>query len=151
MEYPFLVREDLFIRSIKWPTLYLPSTDLTVELMNHLTHWGRATHRCVCKLTIIGPDNGLAPDRHQVIIWINSGIWLIRTLGTSFSEIVSEIDSFSFKKIPLKMSFGKWRPFCLGFNGLIFWINCYLVYWRIYASLVLSVLTKYLWPCFVTT
>ena len=34
-----------------------------------LTHWGRATHICVSKLTIIGSDNGLSPGRHQAIIW----------------------------------------------------------------------------------
>ena len=26
-----------------------------------LTHWGRVTHICVCKLTIIDSDNGLSP------------------------------------------------------------------------------------------
>ena len=84
-----------------------------------LTHWGRVTHICVIKLTIIGSDNGLSPGRHQAIIWINAGILLIRTLGTNFSEILSEIHTFAFKKIHLKMSSGKRRPFCLGFNVLI--------------------------------
>ena len=32
-----------------------------------LTHWGRVTHICVSKLTIIVPDNGLLPDRRQAI------------------------------------------------------------------------------------
>ena len=35
-----------------------------------------------------------------------------RTLGTNFSEILSEIDTFSFKKMRLKTSSAKWRPFC---------------------------------------
>ena len=56
------------------------------------------THRRVSKLTIIGSDNGLSPGRRQAIIWINAGILLIRTLGTNFSEILSEILAFSFKK-----------------------------------------------------
>ena len=30
-----------------------------------LTHWGRATHICVSKLTIIGSDNGLSPGRME--------------------------------------------------------------------------------------
>ena len=30
-----------------------------------LTHWGRVTHICVSKLTIIGSDNGLSPGRHH--------------------------------------------------------------------------------------
>ena len=72
-----------------------------------LTHWGRMTHICVSKLTIIGSDNGLSPDRRQAIIWTNAGILLIRTLGTNFSEILSEIHAFSFKKMHLKVSSAK--------------------------------------------
>ena len=34
------------------------------------------------------------------------------TLGTNFSEIWIEILTFSFKKMPLKISSAKWRPFC---------------------------------------
>ena len=66
----------------------------------------------------IGSDNGLSPGRRQAIIWTNAGILLIRTLGTNFSEILGEIHSFSFSKMPLKMSSAKWRPFCLGLNVL---------------------------------
>ena len=76
------------------------------------------THICVGNLTIIGSDNGLSPGRRQAIIWTNAGILLIGPLGTNFSEIVIEIHTFSFKKIHLKMSSGKWRPFCLGLNVL---------------------------------
>ena len=71
---------------------------------------------CVCKLTNIVPDNGLSPDRRQAIIWINAGILLIRAPGTKFSEILSEIHKFTFKKMHLKISPAKWRPFCLGLN-----------------------------------
>ena len=87
-------------------------------MMDGLTHWGRVTHICVSKLTIIVPDNGLSPGRRQAIIWTNAGILLIRTLGTNFSEILSEIHIFSFKKMHLKMSSGRRRPFCLGLNVL---------------------------------
>ena len=45
---------------------------------------------------------------------------LIRTLGTNFNEILSEIHIFSFKKMFLKMSSGKWRPLCFGLNVLIY-------------------------------
>ena len=82
-----------------------------------LTHWGRVTHICVSKLTIIVSDNGLSPGRRQAIIWTNDGILSIRTFRTHFSEIVSEINTFSFKKMHFKMS-GKWRPSCLGLNVL---------------------------------
>ena len=55
-----------------------------------LTHWGRVTHICVSKLTIIGSDNGLSLGRRQAIIWTNDGILLIWPLGTNFSEILIE-------------------------------------------------------------
>ena len=83
-----------------------------------LTHWGWVTHICVSKLTIIGSDNGLSPVRRQAIIWTNAGILLILPLGTNFSEILIRIKTFSFKKIHLKKSSGKCRPFCLGLNVL---------------------------------
>ena len=83
-----------------------------------LTHWGRVTHTCVGKLSIIGSDNGLSPNRRQAIIWTNAGILLIGTLGTNVSEISIEIYTLSFRKMHLKMSSGKWRPCCLGLNEL---------------------------------
>ena len=82
------------------------------------THWGRVTHICVSNLAIIGSDNGLSPGRRQAITWTNVGILFIGSLGTNFSEMSIEIHAFSFKKIHLKMSSGKWRPFCLGLNVL---------------------------------
>ena len=84
-----------------------------------LTHWGRVTHICVSNLTIIGSDNGLSPGRHQAIIWNNAGILSIGLLGTNFSEILIEILTFSFKKMRLKVSSAKWRPFCLSLNVLM--------------------------------
>ena len=83
------------------------------------THWGRVTHICVGKLTIIGSDNGLSPGRRQAIIWTSAGILLIEPLGTNFSEILIGIQIFSFTKMRLKMSSAKWRPLCLGLNVLI--------------------------------
>ena len=83
-----------------------------------LTHWGRVTHICVSKLTIIGSDNGLSPGRRQAIIWTNAGKLLIRPLGTNFNEMLIEIHSFSLMKMRLKVSSAKWRPFCLGLNVL---------------------------------
>ena len=82
-----------------------------------LTHWGWVTHICVSKLTVIGSDNGLSPDRRQANIWINGGILLIWTLGTNSSEIANEIHTFSFKNGRLKMSSAKWRPFCIGLKS----------------------------------
>ena len=76
-----------------------------------LSHWGQVTHICVSKLSILGSDNGLSPDRRQAIIWTNAEILLMWPLGTNFWEILVEINTFPFKKMHLKMSSGKWRPF----------------------------------------
>ena len=100
----------LKIMLLKLPP-HLPGTSV-------LTHWGRVTHICVGKLTNIGSDHGLSPGRRQAIIWTNAGVLLLRPLGTNFSEILIKIHTFSFKKMHLKMSSGKWRPFCLGLNVL---------------------------------
>ena len=81
-----------------------------------LTHWGRVMHICVGKLIII------APGRCQAIILTNDGILLIGLVGTNFNEILIEIHTFSFKKMHLKMSSAKWRPFCLGPNVSIVWL-----------------------------
>ena len=95
------------------------------------------THICVGNLTIIGSDNGLSPGRHQAIIWTNAEMLLIGPLGTSFSEILIEMHTSSFKKIYLNLSSAKWQPFCLGFNVLMH--TCYSInvldngcaYWNI--------------------
>ena len=85
---------------------------------HYLTHWGRMTHLCISKVTSIASDNGLSPGRRQAIIWNNAGILLIGPLGTNVSEILIAIQTFSLKKIRLKMSSAKCRPFCLGLNVL---------------------------------
>ena len=89
--------------------------DYIITCINSLTHWGRVTHICIGNLTIIGSDNGLSPGRCQAIIWTNAGKLLIET---NFNEILIGIQTFSFKKMHLKMSSAKWRPFCLGLNVL---------------------------------
>ena len=96
-----------------------------------LTHWGRVTHICVSKLTIIGSDNGLSPVRRQAIIWTNAGILLIRPLGTNFSEMWIEILILSFMKIRLKVPSAKWRPFCLG----LYVLNFHITNWCNYCHL----------------
>ena len=106
-----------------------------------LTHWSRVTHICVGNLTIIvsdnglsptsnlniiGSDNGLSPGRRQAITWTNVGIMSIGPQGTNFCEVITESHTFSFMKMHLKMSSGKWWPFCLGLNVLS-WIHV----WRL--------------------
>ena len=90
---------------------------------------------CYIKLTIIGSDNGLSPGRRQAIIWTNDGILSIRTFQTHFSEIVSEIHTFLFKKMHFKMSSGKWRPSCLGLNVIRDLVSqCKLIGFFVYDS-----------------
>ena len=92
----------------------------------HLIHWGRVTHICVSKLTIIGSNNGLSPGRCQAIIWTNAGILLIGPLGRDFSEILIEIYTFSLKKCIWNCHLEKApilsRPQCI-FNVYSWWPN----------------------------
>ena len=83
-----------------------------------LTQWGRVKQICVSEIIIIGSDNGLLPGQRQAIIWTNAGILLIGPLGINFSEILIEINTFSFNKMHLKISSAKWRLFLLGLNVL---------------------------------
>ena len=90
--------------------------DACLRHSDSFTHWGRGTHICVGNLISIGSDNGLSPVQRQAIIWTNAGLLSIGPLETNFSEISIEMHTFSFKKMCLKKSSGKWRPFCLGLN-----------------------------------
>ena len=123
----------LWYNVIDYTPIYLSNPVFNQDDVS-LTHWGRVTHICVGKLTIIGSDNSLLPVRRQAITWTNAGILLIRTLATIFSEFLSKVHRFSFKKMRLKVSSAKWRPFCLGLNELNGnihrWICC------LYSSLI---------------
>ena len=88
--------------------------------LNVLTLCARVTHVCIGKLTIIGSDNGLSPGLHQAIIRTNAGILLTGPLGTNCSEILIEIQTFSLKKMYLKMSSGKFLAFCLRLHVLTY-------------------------------
>ena len=110
---------DCIVSLIHWYLIFRYMQYALINCIKQLTHWGRVTHLCVGYLIIIGSDNSLSPGRRQAIIRSNAGILLIRTLGTNFSEILSKIHTFSFKKVHFKMSYAKWRPFCLGLNVLI--------------------------------
>ena len=74
------------------------------------THWGWVNVPPLARIMLLGP--------RQAIIWTSAGILLIQTLGTNWSEILWEIYTFSFKKMRLKVSSAKWRPFWLGPNVL---------------------------------
>ena len=80
----------------------VPST-LESKFIYMLTHWGRVTHICVRKLTIIDSDNGLSPGRRQAIALTNDGISIIEPLETNFSEILIGIQTIYLKKMRLKI------------------------------------------------
>ena len=105
----------------KWSPVLSTHTSLPTIGAQHkllLTLWGRKMHICISKHTIIVSDNVLSPGWCEAIIWTNAGILFISPLGTNFGEILMEIYKFSLKKMHLKMSSGKWWPFCLGLNVL---------------------------------
>ena len=60
---------------------------------------------------IIGSDNGLSPVRRQAITWTSDESLSIGLLGTHFSQILIEIQTFSLKKMHLKISSVKWGYF----------------------------------------
>ena len=84
-----------------------------------LTYWGRVTHICVSNQITIGSDIGLSPGRRQAIFWTNAGTLLIGPLGTNFSEILIDIDTFSlnaFENVVRKMTAIWSRPQCVNTN-----------------------------------
>ena len=100
-------------------TWYHALSVAAITLLINVPRWGWVTHICVSQLITIVSDNGLSPDRRQAIIWNNDGKLLFGPMGRNFREILIESYTFSFKKMHLKMSSGKWRSSCLGLNVLI--------------------------------
>ena len=80
--------------------------------LNALTHLPQCRIYASMNWTSIGSDNGLSYIRRLAIISTNAGLLSIEPLGTNFSEILIKIQIFSFKKMHLKISSAKWRPFC---------------------------------------
>ena len=107
----------------KWLLIWRINILTSRTFYNTINSWGRMTHICVGKLTIIGSDNGLPPGRRQAIIWTSAGILLIGPLRTNFSEILIGIQTLSFTKIHLQMSSAKWRQFVSG--SMCSWKACH--------------------------
>ena len=82
----------IWIRAFGLPTQYVLMT----------IHWGRVTHKCVSKLTLIGSDNGLAPGRHQAIIWTNAILLLTGPLEQTPMKFQSKFIHFQSRKCILK-------------------------------------------------
>ena len=65
--------------------------------------------RYISRLCVNGPQTHGAKPLSDPMLEYTYG-----PLGTNFSEISIEILTFSFKKMRLKLSSAKWRPFCFG-------------------------------------
>ena len=74
-------------------------------------YWGRMTHLCISKLSLHCFKWWLSPDRRQTVIWTNVDLLLIEHVGTNFREVWIRIQHFLLKKINLKVSSARWRPF----------------------------------------
>ena len=85
-----------------------------------LTHWGRVTHTCVGNLTIIGPDNGLSPGRHQAIIWTNPGT-LMNKLQWNFNRYSNIfIQENAFENVVCEMASILPQPQCVKLSAVKF-------------------------------
>ena len=103
---------------IVWCYIRKESLD-TTTLLVHLNSLRLSdAYICVRELNIIGSGNGLSPGRRRASIWTSAGILSTWPSGTNFIEMSIEIHTFSLKKMHLKLSSGKGRPFCLGLNVL---------------------------------
>ena len=91
------------------------------NVIRMLTHFPLVPHT---NRAGIGLDSGLSPIRRQAIIWINAALLSIGPVERNVSKIRIEIQNFSITKMYLKMSSGKWRPFCLGKNVSLFSQQC---------------------------
>ena len=83
--------------------------------VGRLTHWGRVSHKCVGKLTIIGSDNGLSPGRRQANQWWNIVNW---TPGNKLQWILHGnwyifIQENAFENVVCEMAYILSRPQCV--------------------------------------
>ena len=92
--------------------------NLSSDGKNPLTHWGRIMPTCLTGLVIICSGNGLSHVWHQAIIWTNNDLLSFGPLGTKGHEIEIKIQTFSLKKMKLKILPAKWQPFCFSPNVL---------------------------------
>ena len=81
----------------------LRSMDGKLALVVCLTHSGFVTHLSINDLHWFRQWLG---TWHQAITWTSYDLW------TNFCEIWTKIQNLSIKKIHLKISSAKWRPFC---------------------------------------
>ena len=105
------------------------------DISTILTHWGRETHICVSKLTIIGSDNGLSPDPASILSrpqCVNSQTFRLATFKDvfevfcDFNECVSFTSSDIFLSIDISLQRIYFYSFILFF--IFFWSIHYFTY-----------------------
>ena len=124
-----------------------------------LTHWGRVTHICVGKLTIIGSDNDLSPSQaapsHYLnqcwnivnltlgnkLQWNFNRNWNILIPENAFEYIVCEMASILSRPQCVKCVrrvTRVWIPYSTNRLQSISWTNNCLVYWGTYAPFAID-------------
>ena len=76
----------------------------------NLSHWGPVMLIRICKLTIIGSDNGLLPGWCQAIIWMNAGMLLF--------------EPWEQNSVKSKAKICEMAQYCLGLN-----VSIIALYW----------------------
>ena len=89
---------------------FIDQYQLYLWQVKQLTHWEWVVHISICKITIIGSDNGFLAGQHRAIIWTDAGIFLTGPLGTNFSDLY----------ISLNKSFWILKQWNFNLNGNIF-------------------------------
>ena len=85
---------------------------------NVSTHWGRVTHVCVSKLTIIGSDDGFLPGRRQATISTNAGIFVNWTLRNKLQWNLDQNLYIFIQENVFENVVRKLVAICLGLNVL---------------------------------
>ena len=83
-----------------------------------LTHWSRAMHICVSKLTIIGSDNHLSPGRRQAIIWTIAGIFNC-TLGNKLQWNFNRNSNICIRENAFENVVCEMASICLGLRAYL--------------------------------
>ena len=87
--------------------------------INSLAPWKFEWHLRYLIFQIISVIDGSGISCELALRWMSQCWNIVSWIPGNFNEILIEIWTFLFKKIHLKMSFGKRQPFCQGLNMLL--------------------------------
>ena len=99
--------------------IQLSRDEVMVCQWSALTHWGRVTHICVNKLTIIGSDNDLSPGRQATSHYLNQCWNIVNwTLGNKLQWYLNRnsyilIQENAFEYVVRKLAAILSRPQCV--------------------------------------